>query len=470
MSESTATIENNSAGDEDAVQMGAEVQIKRTLLLTMLFLYLAVISVVVGLGIMNRNTILAAADQQQGTLTEFSGRVIELGLETSEMGAIQSALKRLSEFREFRGAVLMDTEKTALLAQPSGFEIPQSIKLQAGQTVRDDNNNSYQLVTLEDSTGEALGELAIAFTAEPVIAESRSTLWFACGISALILTPLILFAGWKIIRQVRPLGLVVAQSAEKLVGSSQNLSAVSLQMSANAERTSDQATRVTDASKQVSEHVQTVAAAVEEMGASVKEISKNVSDATRVANEAVGVADKTNTNVTSLGESSREIGKVIEVIQDIAEQTKVLALNATIEAARAGESGKGFAVVANEVKELARETAAATEDISQRIEAIQNDTGAAIESINQIREIISQINESQNMIASAIQEQHSTTGEISRNVTEAARRSKDIVENITEVAEAAQDTFSTVGNTQKAAEELSSVADGLRQRVGRFRF
>jgi hypothetical protein len=50
-------------------------------------------------------------------------------------------------------------------------------------------------------------------------------------------------------------------------------------------------------------------------------------------------------------------------------------LNATIEAARAGE---GFAVVATEVKDLAQETAKATEDVSRRVEAIQQDTDAAI--------------------------------------------------------------------------------------------
>ena len=77
--------------------------------------------------------------------------------------------------------------------------------------------------------------------------------------------------------------------------------------------------------------------------------------------------------------------------------------------------------MANEVKELAKETAKATEDISQKIEAIQTDTRGAVEAIGQIGTIIDQINDIQNTIASAVEEQTATTNEISRNVAEAAQ-------------------------------------------------
>jgi methyl-accepting chemotaxis protein len=262
----------------------------------------------------------------------------------------------------------------------------------------------------------------------------------------------------------------IAQNATALASSSEELSSVSTQMSANAEETSAQSGVVSAASEQVSKNVQTVATAVEEMSASIKEIAKNAIDGAKIASQAVQVANTTNDTIAKLGDSSAEIGKVIKVITSIAQQTNLLALNATIEAARAGEAGKGFAVVANEVKELAKETAKATEDISQKIEAIQGDTKGAVEAIKQITGIITQMNDLSNSIAGAVEEQSATTNEMGRNVNEAAKGAGEIAQNITSVAQAAQNTTEGAGNVQQAAAELSRMAAELQQLVTQFQF
>ena len=262
----------------------------------------------------------------------------------------------------------------------------------------------------------------------------------------------------------------ISQSASALSASAEELTAVSQQMASNAEETAVQANVVATASDDVSGRVSIVATSSEEMQASINEISKAANGSAGVARNAVAAAESANQTIQRLGESSLGIGKVIKVITSIAQQTNLLALNATIEAARAGEAGKGFAVVANEVKELAKGTARATEEIGQKIEAIQKDTHGAVEAIAEIRNIIQEVNDISNNIAAAVEEQTVTTNEISRNAGEAAGGTVQIAHNISGVATAAQDTTRGAADTQVAARALSEMAAELQNLVGRFRF
>jgi len=261
----------------------------------------------------------------------------------------------------------------------------------------------------------------------------------------------------------------IAETSMHVAAASEELSNTSQQISANSEETSAQTKVVSSATQQVSQNLQTVATGAEEMGASIKDIAKNATEAAKIATSAVSAAESANATVSKLGESSAEIGQVIKVITSIAQQTNLLALNATIEAARAGEAGKGFAVVANEVKELAKKTAKATEDISRKIETIQVDTKAAVESIGTISEVINQINGISSTIATAVEEQNATTNEMARNVSEAAQGSGEITSNIAGVADAAESTSRGAGDTQKAAQQLVETSAELRRLVEQFK-
>jgi methyl-accepting chemotaxis protein len=247
------------------------------------------------------------------------------------------------------------------------------------------------------------------------------------------------------------------------------LAATSKDSAASAETGARQASTVAESAAAMSTNIQTVAAGAEEMGASIREISQSATQAAGVAARAVDVTATTTTVMAKLGESSAEIGNVIKVITSIAEQTNLLALNATIEAARAGEMGKGFAVVASEVKDLAQETARATEDIGQRVAAIQADTGGAVTAIEEISEIIGRISEFQTTIASAVEEQTVTTNEMSRNVTEAADAGGRVAGTINDVAASVQLTTVGVTEANRAAGQLAEMSDDLQVIVDRFR-
>jgi len=239
-------------------------------------------------------------------------------------------------------------------------------------------------------------------------------------------------------------------------------------LAATAEQTSDRSQTVTNAAEQASANVETVASAAEELSAAISEISRQVAQSTIIANEAVTEIDSTNAKVQGLADAANRIGEVVALITDIADQTNLLALNATIEAARAGEAGKGFAVVAGEVKNLANQTAKATDEISNQVDAIQGATQDAVGAIQTIGVTINRISEIASTIASAVEEQGAATQEIARNVEHASSGTAEVSNSIREVNKAAEDTGVAATDIRGSAHELSTQSNRLSEEVANF--
>ena len=252
-----------------------------------------------------------------------------------------------------------------------------------------------------------------------------------------------------------------ASAADEMQRSAQSLSAI-------AKESTRQSATVAAAAQQTTSNVQTVAAAAEELSASGHEISRQIAHSASIAQNAVAQADRTNSMVEGLLEATQRIGEVMGLIQNIAAQTNLLALNATIEAARAGEAGKGFAVVASEVKALSTQTAKATEEIADQIQAIRGATGATAEAIREIGATIGQIDEIASTIAAAVEEQGGSTKEIARSVQQAAEGTQGVMQNIADVTQASGQVGTAAELVLGSAGELAMQSERLKQEVDSF--
>lgn len=289
----------------------------------------------------------------------------------------------------------------------------------------------------------------------------------------------------------------VADNANQLNQSSDNLSGIAELMSHSADKASVQVQTVMSSSEKMSANLNSVAAAMEEaatnvnmvssaaeeMTATIHEIAHNTENASSITMDAVSQAQTASEQVGELGQAAIEIGKVIETITDISEQVNLLALNATIEAARAGDSGKGFAVVANEIKELARQTAAATGEIKAQVESIQASTDGTVTQIGTITRVVNQINEIVSAIASAVEEQSVTTKEIAGNIANASISitevnqnvngsnisAAEITQEIVEVNQQASEISNSSSQVSLNANDLSRLAGKLNALVVKFK-
>jgi methyl-accepting chemotaxis protein len=252
-----------------------------------------------------------------------------------------------------------------------------------------------------------------------------------------------------------------ASAAAEMQMSAQSLSEI-------ARETTRQSTTVAAAGQQTIENVQTVAAAAEELSASGHEISRQIVHSASIAQSAVAQANRTNAMVDGLLEATQRIGEVMGLIQSIAAQTNLLALNATIEAARAGEAGKGFAVVASEVKVLSTQTAKATEEIADQIQAIRDATGATAGAIREIGATIGQIDEIATTIAAAVEEQSGSTNDIARNVHQAAQGTQGVMQNIAGVTRASGQVGTAAELVLDSADELAKQSERLKNEVESF--
>jgi methyl-accepting chemotaxis protein len=205
----------------------------------------------------------------------------------------------------------------------------------------------------------------------------------------------------------------------------------------------------------VSDTFNSVATSVDEINRSINVINEHCADALGKVADADIKTQNTNLIIRQLETASKQIGKIVGIISDIADQTNMLALNAAIEAAGAGEAGRGFMVVANEVKELARQTADATDEISEQIENMQLSMPEAVGAVTEITGLINGMTEFVKSLTQEVDQQGRRSVQIADESAAAARRMNEISTEIERISENALSVTLTVQDSTKGVNEIA---------------
>lgn len=262
----------------------------------------------------------------------------------------------------------------------------------------------------------------------------------------------------------------ISQYAGDLNSASEDMNVASEGMSAEASTLSEKTSVVASATEQMNGAITTISSNAEEMTTTVDEIAQNAEKARVITNEAVMNTQEITKVMGTLDLAASEISNVIQVIFDIADQTKLLALNATIEAARAGEAGKGFAVVANEVKELAAQTNSATDEIRDKINAMQASTKQVVDKADQINKITTDVNEIVVTIATAVEEQSVTTRDIAQNISQTSLGAQSISQDMAAFSNSSANVNDASSKINRSASGLMNISKNLKTIVDDFKF
>jgi methyl-accepting chemotaxis protein len=208
----------------------------------------------------------------------------------------------------------------------------------------------------------------------------------------------------------------------------------------------------------------TFSRAAEKFTHSAQGIGAQVRDASKLADQASAAAHEASLNVDRLRESSAAIGNVVNLIAQIAKQTTLLALNSTIEAARAGVAGRGFAVVASEVKALAVQTQNATEEIKQKIDALQKDAAGSVDAVHRISSAIEAIRPVFENVNGAVAEQNETTSDMSQNAASASHFIVSVGDSAAEIDLATKQAEAHGTSVAEAGKAVTLFAEKLKSR------
>ena len=273
-------------------------------------------------------------------------------------------------------------------------------------------------------------------------------------------------------------------------------------------RTSTQVSNASNSTRLIAEQMQTssteqaqkihsIAKIISDMVRSLDRVAMSTADSAEIARNSVSIAregaqqvrntingmnnirgniQETRTRIKRLGESSQEIGNIVEIIKSIADQTNILALNAAIQANSAGEAGRGFAVVADEVQRLAERSSNATKRIEGLVKTIQNDTNAAVASMERsTKEVVDGANiaEEAGTALSKIEDVSTSLASLIERVSESTRKVSTMAENIAsdmaQINQMAVTTTENVIKTSDSIENLSALSQELKNSVSGFK-
>ncbi len=283
---------------------------------------------------------------------------------------------------------------------------------------------------------------------------------------------------------IRGLVYTITEQAENLMGLSENLASSAYQVNMATTQINDAMHEMAKGTVSQNEDVNRTQEAVKSLLANIDQVNREAKEGAKTSvntAHAVGqgtdAMEKTLTGmqtieksvedtwhiVEELGKHSERIDTIVEMIDDIASRVNVLALNAAVEATRAGDYGKGFMVVANEIRKLAKNTATATQEVTQLVGTVQDSIhkvekvmSGGLEQVKESAKMTEAAQDSMRNIKKLVEMDKERMQKISGTITDMQRFSNEVGEAMQTVAVVSEKNTETVGQVNSATQQVST--------------
>ncbi len=246
---------------------------------------------------------------------------------------------------------------------------------------------------------------------------------------------------------------------------------------------SNQAAAIAAAAHQMSVAAETVRRNAEGARSTTEKAMKAAREGTVLASETADIlhtVGSTNSklalHVEGLHARVKEIEEIVGVIKEIADQTNLLALNAAIEAARAGNEGRGFSVVADEVRRLAERTIEATDEISERVSRVRQESVTTKESMDESVTTVTRLHERASGLGASLTSIFESVSKVNEGIVFVTESMREQSETSAQVAESIENIAVTSSQLKemslavhKRTVEFEGNADHMLELVGAFR-
>ena len=265
----------------------------------------------------------------------------------------------------------------------------------------------------------------------------------------------------KILKESQDISMSVVESSNELSVISRETAVTSLEQNSGVKELLSAMEETDNLSKNIAEKIG-------EVSLVAKKTTENIVDGFGILkqnmqklDEIKAANDVTVEGIKKLTEKITGIYEIARIINGIADQTNIIAFNAEIEASSAGDVGENFALVANEIRRLTNNTIQSTNEIRNRIIEIQHSSDALLASSqngsNKILDgtrIINELNERFEDLQHSSESMDYASEDIKKIIDQQTASFAQIVVTLRQIT-AAADTFSS--STQKISDSAQNL-------------